>query len=426
MAVYRSIVVVALIASFPGWPTVAIGDDTGVMPSTHRQTAIIKVVSDKVRDQKLTTFALDRDGRIIAGVAGASPLVRVFEPDGRFVADWSLPMAPEAVHAAADGTLIVGGEGRLIRLSADGTLQDDKPSAQAAGVRATARTIHATTLERKAAQLKVAAAKKLALLKKRRASIEEKIEALADDDEAAETPTAKKAVDRRRISYERMLAAVTRMIAVASAPAEVAGPTAADTQREIDGLVKSQLQIMSISSTPKEVYVACRSGTGYGFDVWRTDPDFRGGKQIIESLRGCCGQMDVQANSNGVYVAENTRHRVRVFSRNGQPVGEFGSRDRAAPEGFDGCCNPMNVAFGPNATVYTSEAGSGRIKRFSSAGEFVELVGKVELVPGCKKVSIAVGPDGDSVYMLDITRGHIVRMEAAAATTTAAIATPGP
>jgi hypothetical protein len=136
--------------------------------------------------------------------------------------------------------------------------------------------------------------------------------------------------------------------------------------------------------------------------------------------------MDVQANSNGVYVAENTRHRVRVFSRNGQPVGEFGSRDRAAPEGFDGCCNPMNVAFGPNATVYTSEAGSGRIKRFSSAGEFVELVGKVELVPGCKKVSIAVGPDGDSVYMLDITRGHIVRMEAAAQSTAAAIATPGP
>ena len=53
----------------------------------------------------------------------------------------------------------------------------------------------------------------------------------------------------------------------------------------------------------------------------------------------------------------------------------------------------------------------GRIKRYSVDGELLDLVGKVELVPGCKKVSIAVGPSGDRVYMLDITRNHIVMME---------------
>jgi hypothetical protein len=31
-------------------------------------------------------------------------------------------------------------------------------------------------------------------------------------------------------------------------------------------------------------------------------------------------------------------------------------------------------------------------------------------VPGCKKVAISVSPKGDQVYMLDITRGHIVVM----------------
>ena len=40
----------------------------------------------------------------------------------------------------------------------------------------------------------------------------------------------------------------------------------------------------------------------------------------------------------------------------------------------------------------------------------MELVGQVELVPGCKKVAISVSPKGDQVYMLDITRGHIVVM----------------
>jgi len=32
-------------------------------------------------------------------------------------------------------------------------------------------------------------------------------------------------------------------------------------------------------------------------------------------------------------------------------------------------------------------------------------------VPGCKNVSIAVNEDGSQVYMLDITRDHIVRMD---------------
>jgi sugar lactone lactonase YvrE len=134
----------------------------------------------------------------------------------------------------------------------------------------------------------------------------------------------------------------------------------------------------------------------------------------------------VQANDNGIYVAENTRHRVRGFSREGRQLLEFGSRERGRDDAFEGCCNPMNVAFGDDGSVYTSESGSGRIKRFSASGSFIELVGQVELVPGCKKVSIAVSPKGDQVYMLDITRGHIVVMARDSAKTAAASPADGP
>ena len=41
----------------------------------------------------------------------------------------------------------------------------------------------------------------------------------------------------------------------------------------------------------------------------------------------------------------------------------------------------------------------------------MSLVGQVDLVPGCKKVAIAVAPDGDRLYMLDITRNHILMMD---------------
>jgi hypothetical protein len=183
-----------------------------------------------------------------------------------------------------------------------------------------------------------------------------------------------------------------------------------DPEASVRQLIADQMRIASISASRNEVFFACSSSTGSGFDVWRTDYRFEEGTKIGESLRGCCGQMDVQANDNGIYVAENTRHRVRGFSREGRQVLEFGSRERDQPESFSGCCNPMNVAFGDDGSVYTAESGIGRIKRFSAEGSFIELVGQVELVPGCKKVAISISPKGDQVYMLDITRGHIVVM----------------
>jgi hypothetical protein len=71
----------------------------------------------------------------------------------------------------------------------------------------------------------------------------------------------------------------------------------------------------------------------------------------------------------------------------------------------------MNVAFGADGSIYTAESEIGRIKRFSPKGELIELVGKVDIVPGCKKVSIAVDKTGDTIFMLDVSRNHIVKME---------------
>jgi sugar lactone lactonase YvrE len=151
--------------------------------------------------------------------------------------------------------------------------------------------------------------------------------------------------------------------------------------------------------------------------------EFQNAEVIISGLSGCCGQMDVQASSTGLYVAENSRHRVVRYEANGKLVSTWGKGDRTGVDGFSSCCNPMNVCFGKNGDVFTAESNTGRIKRFTADGKFVDYVGDIKLVPGCKNVSIAVSPDGDRVYMLDITRNHIVLMErkpAAAADTTAA------
>ena len=159
---------------------------------------------------------------------------------------------------------------------------------------------------------------------------------------------------------------------------------------------------------------------------WKMDNDFSSGKQIISGLSGCCGQMDVQCCESGIYVAENSRHRVVAYDTDGKERISWGKADRTGLDGFTSCCNPMNVTFNAKGDVFTAESNTGRIKQFSKDGEFLAFIGDVKLVPGCKNVSIAVAPDNERVYMLDLTRGHIIIMtrktaEAAAATESAEV-----
>jgi sugar lactone lactonase YvrE len=130
--------------------------------------------------------------------------------------------------------------------------------------------------------------------------------------------------------------------------------------------------------------------------------------------------MDVKAGKDGLFVAENAEHRVCHFDRNGESLSKWGESARTGVKGFGSCCNPMNVALGPGNVVYTAEDNTGRIKRYSADGKLLGLVGLVELKPGCKNCSIAVSSDGSRVYMLDITRNFIARLDARPATEIAA------
>ena len=70
------------------------------------------------------------------------------------------------------------------------------------------------------------------------------------------------------------------------------------TEDEIAERVKSsikyKMQASSVSATDDEVFLATHATAGYGFDVWRMDPQFESGERIITGLSGCCGQMDLQ------------------------------------------------------------------------------------------------------------------------------------
>jgi sugar lactone lactonase YvrE len=428
----RIVLLATVMWSLAGAAVAADGDDaTAAGTGTHGQERLMKVVSTP--GEKLTTFAVDGAGRVLAGVAAESPTIRVYDPAGELAAEWKLPVPPEAINVGPNGDIFVAGQGKLLRLDEDGGIALERETPNMATAAQAAHGIHQRFIDKRAKAVSEKMQSEIKLYRKRLVEMQEKIAdldralfALDQRDLGEQSPEAVEEVEAERTRLQKRRAVCTKLQArleynIVNPPSRqnsskaksVQGRQAAPEptpEESVRQLIADQMRIASISASRNEVFFACSSSTGSGFDVWRTDYQFAEGKKIGESLKGCCGQLDVQANDNGIYVAENTRHRVRGYSREGRQVLEFGSRERDRPEGFSGCCNPMNVAFGDDGSVYTAESGIGRIKRFSAEGSFIELVGQVELVPGCKKVAISVSPKGDRVYMLDITRGHIVVM----------------
>ena len=54
------------------------------------------------------------------------------------------------------------------------------------------------------------------------------------------------------------------------------------------------------------------------------DDKFESPTKIVKELSGCCGQMDVKASKDGIFVAENSQHRVCRFDRDGKAIAKWG------------------------------------------------------------------------------------------------------
>jgi hypothetical protein len=157
--------------------------------------------------------------------------------------------------------------------------------------------------------------------------------------------------------------------------------------------------VAGIATTASDVFAALR--VGYSFTVTRYSHRLTDPKPVVSRLRGCCGQMHIVAAGDKVFAAENARHRVVSFDRDGQVVAAWGKAGRTNVEDFGSCCNPMNLWAAPDGSLYTSEASLGRVKHYSADGKFLGLVGKATVDGGCVNVSLAASADGSRVFVLD-------------------------
>jgi sugar lactone lactonase YvrE len=179
-------------------------------------------------------------------------------------------------------------------------------------------------------------------------------------------------------------------------------------------------RISGIAVSGEDVFVAFGSGWSLGSKskLFRFDRELQNPKLLAEGLRGCCQRCDIVVRDEVLYLAENSAHRVVLFDRQGEIGGKWGARSRTELEGFGACCNPMNLCFGSDGVLYTAESGLGRVKRYSTDGKFLGLVGYVgvqrftsagHLAASCSNIAVAVTDDGKQVYVMDY-KNNLIRV----------------
>ena len=124
--------------------------------TTHQQTAVIKAGPES-KPVAMNNFCLNLDGNLLVAcggkrveyVEGKKPgefktkkidepaEIRVLRPDGKLLKAWSLEFKPQVLCVAADGTIYAAGDGRLAKLDQQGkvlatadspALTPDKPA----------------------------------------------------------------------------------------------------------------------------------------------------------------------------------------------------------------------------------------------------------------------------------------------------------
>jgi hypothetical protein len=365
--------------------------------ATHEQVQVIEVAREGAAS--LQTLAATPDGKVIAlvslsrysvpspGGEKSSSKVLVLDEAGKELNRWALEFNGQSIGSGPDGSVYVAGEGKLAKYSVEGKLL------------ASAEVPHLLEVLRDQEKLRQQAEEQI---KSQQASIEEskkefedQAKALRDKGEENLSDVEKqqlKALEVNIRAYEQYLK---------NRPQQ-------SVESAMASLTTRLRTINAIAATDKDVFIACGELKGYGYAIWRMGLDFKNPTQVLGKLGGCCGQMDVQARGDQLFVAENTRHRVGRYDLTGKLVSHFGKRERESEgECFGGCCNPMNCRIGAGGEIYTAES-EGVVKKFNAQGQFVALIGTVKLSGGCKNVAVAASPKGDRVYFCDLPGSRII------------------
>lgn len=390
LAVVTTLLPPAVVAGNQDSPDAAKTDESDrSLTATHKQVRIIKPLHNGSA-VRLNTFCLDGVGNILACVSGPSGtphLLQTYGPDGDLLREVELEFRLTAVNPAPDGTIFVAGSGKVGRVSADGKVMSvaDAPHL---GDPETMRQQVEAQAKKQLSEITASFRQQVEQIEKRIAAIQE-----VEESERTKTDQARLATfENQKKLYQEQCDVMEQQFS---------------QMLNTDTLLEQKRGVTSLAVNSRDLFLCCHSLEGYGYEVWRLTHEFSDPQKVVQNLGGCCGQCDIQATEKHLVLAENTKFKVALLDRDGNREVSFGERDRVSPQGFGSCCNPMNVRCCADGDVLTAESSIGTIKRFSSTGEFLGVVGKAKIGGGCKHVALGFDATLNRYYMMNVDQAHI-------------------
>jgi hypothetical protein len=185
-------------------------------------------------------------------------------------------------------------------------------------------------------------------------------------------------------------------------------PIQEELERMRISLEQRRSEVTGLAVTDQDLFLAVPAPSDFTFRVYRFDHALANPKLVVEKLRGCCGQMDIQAHQGNLWIPHNARHSVESRDREGKPLSKFGKAGKLKPSDFGGCCEPKNLRVLPDGEILVAESGPPTcIKRFSASGKFIEVIAALDTRGDCVRVTVERSPDGGRYYLLDTTRDAI-------------------
>ncbi len=186
-------------------------------------------------------------------------------------------------------------------------------------------------------------------------------------------------------------------------------PLKEEKERMMASLERRRADVTGLAVTEQDVFMAVGTPNEFTYRVYRFDHALQNPKLVVEKLRGCCGQMDLQSHKGKLWIPHNARHQVETRDREGKELAKFGKAGKLKATDFGGCCEPKSLRMLANGDILAAESGPPTcIKRFSASGKFIEVVAVVDGAKGdCVRVTVEASPDGKRYYLMDTTRDAI-------------------